>query len=707
MTKEEHSPQKNLSLKELLQKEDLGFRLLVGFICVLFLAAFLHFRETRIEVLEFNAKAPRFIVSQIDFEFPDEEATVILKQDALSEIGEIYKINEREVHEARFEFENFLIQNREWKSEIPTATFEELYKAADILEEALINIRFTDPRTLQKIKEFQQPISRYVAYLPPNVEEPAFLPATVWTGVQDFASKEWDFSPSTMGYVIEFFKSRRWAFDEDFASKSSLRQIIEKQVPEKFTRIRAGTRVIDQGERVSARHVAMMKAMKDAMNEHRKLLSPLPILSSFLFAFLFVLVSALYFRMNHPEFIRSLQKLSLLVTIVILTLIFAKGTEYFLLHNSAGLMDSLRYPLIIPFSTILICVLLNGRIALYASTFLAIILSVTLAVDHSRFLIINIITSFAVIISAKSIRKRKEIFHISAKAFLSAVPILFAFQFGANSFWSVSLANDLICCFVFLAVSAILVVGLLPLLETIFRVVTEMTLMEFMDPNNELLRRMTVEIPGTYQHSLVLGNLSESMAHAIGADGLFCRVATLYHDVGKLNNPQFFTENQQGGMNIHQLLTPAESAQVIIAHVKDGEALARKYRLPEPFIDIIREHHGTTLVYYFYCKELELQGGDPSLVDQSKFRYPGPKPRTKESAIIMIADTIEAASRSLENANEKTLTQLIDRLVKDRAEDGQFDDSALTFEELGRVKKTLVKTLLLTHHIRIKYPERK
>jgi len=203
-----------------------------------------------------------------------------------------------------------------------------------------------------------------------------------------------------------------------------------------------------------------------------------------------------------------------------------------------------------------------------------------------------------------------------------------------------------------------------------------------------------------------LGNLAEICAGAIGANGLFCRAATLYHDIGKINNPQFYTENQQGVVNIHQLLTPLESAQVIISHVTDGEEIAKKARLPQSFIDIIREHHGTTLVYYFYRKQLELKGNRVEEVDEAQFRYPGPRPRTKESAIIMICDTIEAATRSLEIINEQTLTELVNRLVSEKAEDSQFDDCQLTFEELANIKKTLVKTLLLSHHVRVKYPKK-
>jgi len=230
--------------------------------------------------------------------------------------------------------------------------------------------------------------------------------------------------------------------------------------------------------------------------------------------------------------------------------------------------------------------------------------------------------------------------------------------------------------------------------------------MEYMDPNNELLRRLSLEAPGTYQHCLVVGNLAEAGARAIGANDLFCRAATLYHDIGKLFNPHYFTENQLGGFNIHQLLTPLESTHVIIAHVAEGEALAKKYRLPQGFIDIIREHHGTTLVYYFYCKQIEQMDGDTSKVNEKLFRYPGPKPHSKESAIIMIADTVEAASRSFDDVTEENLTQMVNKLVSEKAEEGQFDECQLTFEELGIVKKAVVKALLVTRHIRIKYPAR-
>lgn len=683
-----------------------GWRLFVGFICVAALAVFLHFREVRIEVLELNTTAPRYIVAQIDFEFPDYETTIVLKQQAMQDIGEIYQINDGEIRDVRYELENQLIHDKNWRSAAPMSTFEEMYKAADEVETQLLEARFTDPRTIQRIKDLNLPEQSFYEFMPESVENPSALPQEFWIKVANLTAANGHFHRETINYVIQAFQSHQWTLVEDTGLIHSLRMQVSRTVPEKLTRVQAGTRIIDQGELITSRHLTMMQAMKQAISESRKVSDPLTIIASVLLSLIFVTISGLYFRISQPAFIRSLREISLFVCIVILTLCFAKLTEFILLKSTVNVIEGVRYPIVAPFATILICILLSPRTALFAATFLSIILSVSLAVDHSRFLVLNLVTSIVVIISTKGLRKRKEVFTVCIQSWFSAIPVLYAYCLSEGRLWSATLVFDIASSFVFLLMTAVLVVGLLPALETLFGVLTDMTLMEYMDPNNELLRRLALDVPGTYQHSLVLGNLTEACAQAIGANGLFCRAATLYHDIGKIMNPQFYTENQHGALNVHQLLTPLESAQVIISHVVDGEALGRKYRLPDPFIDIIREHHGTTLVYYFYRKQLELKGGKVEEVDEKAFRYPGPKPRTKESAIIMICDTVEAASRSLEDSSEKSIGQLVDRLVLERAEEGQFDDCQLTFEELGKVKRTLTKSLSLAQHVRIKYPKK-
>lgn len=683
-----------------LSSNNRGWRLLVGLFCTICLAFFLHFREIRLEVLELNTAAPRYIVAQIDFEFPDTDTTLVLQQQAMQDIGPIYQIDEGDIRQAHLELEQQLIQGGVWRQRAPASTFEEMYRAADLLETTLLEARFTDPRTIQKIKELHFPQSFFYD------ADHTSLPANFWETIASQVEAQDHLHSETVAFLVESYEKRSWNLVEDSALVHTLRMQVRQSVPSRYTLVSAGTRIIDQGEVATPRHLAMMQAMKKAMSESRKLYDPLTIVASFLLAIIFVTISALYFRISQPTFIRSLQHVSLFVCIVVLTLLFAKGTEFAILKNMSNFMEAIRYPIVAPFATILICILLTPRTALFAATFLSIILSVSLAVDHSRFLVLNLVTSIVIIISTKGLRRRKDVFTVCLKSWGSAIPVLIAYSWSENQLWSGALFLDIGSSFVFLMIIAVLVIGLLPALETLFCMLTDMTLMEYMDPNNELLRRLAIEVPGTYQHSLVLGNLAEQCAQAIGANGLFCRAATLYHDIGKLMNPQFYTENQQGALNIHQLLTPLESAQVIIAHVPDGEMLGRKYGLPAAFIDIIREHHGTTLVYYFYRKQLELKGGRTEEVDERAFRYPGPKPRSKESAVIMICDTVEAASRSLEDVSEGSLRKLVERLMSEKGEEGQFDDCQLTFEEVTKIKNILVKSLLLAQHIRIKYPKR-
>jgi len=683
----------------------LGKRLLIGLLMMICLALFLHFREVRIEMLEPGTIAKNYVVAQVDFEFFDQDSTLVLRQEALKDIGSIYQIDEKELKERRLNFENFLIHHHQWRDQAQESTFEEMNRIADAVEDVLVVARFTDLRTLKKMGELHLDVSDYFV-VPAHKGASAILPAEFWQQVSKEVLEE-DVPAHSVQFVVNYFQKFQWTLDNDLVSQKTLKEIVEESVPEKVRKIRSGSRIIGQGERVTAKHISMLQAMKSALGEGRKLWQPLTIMGSLLFSLLIVLLGTYYFKFNHKDILKSLNKLSLYVTIVIVTLIFSKIGEFLLLKNSSSVTEWIRYPLFVPFAAILLTVLLGSEVALFTTCFLSVLLGISLAVDSSRFLVINLILGVVAIIFSRALRKRKEVFIVCLKVWLSGIPILFSYSFIKNNFWSITLIGDFVSTLCFMLLTAILVIGFLPLLESLFHVMTDITLMEYMDPNNELLRRLSVEAPGTYQHSLVVGTLSEAAAQAIGANGLFCRVSTQYHDIGKLFNPHYFTENQMGGFNIHQLLTPAESSQVIIAHVPEGETLAKKHGLPQSFVDIIKEHHGTTLVYYFYCKQVEQEGGNVDAVDEKIFRYPGPKPRSKESAIIMIADSVEAASRSLEEVSEGSLTELVNQLIDDKNEEGQFDECQLTFEELGLVKKAIVRTLSVTRHLRVKYPGRK
>lgn len=684
--------------------KSVSIRYLIIALFGLTLFAFLHFREVQVEIPELNSIAPGYIVSQVDFNFPDEEATIILRQDALRDISKIYQLSQKDVRQKRIEFENFILYNQTWQEQAESGTYNQLYGMIDLLEKALIQVRFTDARTLEKLKELGFPTQHYQIYTPNTLFEEMILPPFVWDEIQEetFSSKK--YTPLEIALIIEFFKNSHWHVEEDVPTQKLLRKRIQAEVPEKMTHVSAGNRIVDQGEKVTARHIVMLQAMKSALGESRHLTHPLTFLGSLILTLLFVGIFISYIKINYFHLLISNRTLFLLVTILILTMGLSKLTEFFLLNSKSGMTDFFRYPLLVPLAAILICSLIGANVATFASGFLSIISTLALAFEWEGFLLLNIIASLVAILSTHNLRRRKEIFVVCLKAWLCASAAILSLHLYQNRIDHWSLLSDVLSSGFFMLLTAVLVVGILPLLETGFSIMTDVTLMEFMDPNNDLLRRLTIEAPGTYQHSVVVGNLAEAAALAIGANGLFCRVSTLYHDVGKMATSQYFTENQMGEVNIHQLLTPQESAQVIMAHVAEGVALGREAGLPEPIIDIIKEHHGTTMVYYFYRKQIEKMGGDKSKVDEREFRYAGPKPHTKESGIIMITDSFEAASRSLEKVNEETLTELVERLVREKVEDGQFDQCSLTFEDLSVIKRVLVKTLLAAGHSRIKYP---
>jgi putative nucleotidyltransferase with HDIG domain len=248
---------------------------------------------------------------------------------------------------------------------------------------------------------------------------------------------------------------------------------------------------------------------------------------------------------------------------------------------------------------------------------------------------------------------------------------------------------------------------LLPMVEKIFNVQTDLSLIELGDPAHPLLQELIRRAPGTYNHSITVASLAEGAAEAIGARGLLVRVGAYFHDIGKMLKPGYFAENQGQGDNRHRSLVPAMSTLVIIAHVKDGADLARQSKIPESIIDFIQQHHGTTLVEYFYRQASESKKSNPdgAEVDESSFRYPGPKPQTKEAGILMLADAVESASRVLVEPTPSRIESLVEDISRKRLLDGQFDECGLTLEEVRKIGDSLVKSLTAVYHGRVKYPD--
>ena len=251
--------------------------------------------------------------------------------------------------------------------------------------------------------------------------------------------------------------------------------------------------------------------------------------------------------------------------------------------------------------------------------------------------------------------------------------------------------------------SGMLSIALVPYFERTFNILTRFKLLELGDLSHPLLRDLSVKTPGTFYHSMMVATLSEAAADAVGADSIFTRVACYYHDIGKMKRPKFYVENQEGGVNPHNAISPFLSALIIAAHTKEGAELGKEYKIPKEIRDIMYEHQGTTLLAYFYNKAKQIDEN----VQEEDFRYPGPKPKTKESAIIMLADSIEAAVRSLDEKTPVTIETMIRKIIAGKMDDGQLSDADLTFKEIETIIKVFTKTLMGIHHVRIKYPGQK
>ena len=307
--------------------------------------------------------------------------------------------------------------------------------------------------------------------------------------------------------------------------------------------------------------------------------------------------------------------------------------------------------------------------------------------------------------SLREIRTRKKLIEVSLLA--TIVVFLTATALGIIQYNGEQMSN------VFLhagtAAAATFVVGIfiqafLPIIEQAFGIATSMTLMDYSDANQPLLRKLAMDAPGTFSHSLLIGSISESAAESIGANGLLCRVGAYYHDIGKIHKPAYFVENQMGSISRHEQLSPAMSQLIIAGHVKDGIEIAKEFGLPAVLRQFIETHHGTTLMEYFYHEARKKQDDRQTPVSDSEFRYPGPKPKTKEAAIVMVADAAESACRTLADQTPAKVETLVHTLVMKRLQDGQFDECELTLRELSRIEASLSKSLAAHHHGRIAYP---
>lgn len=450
--------------------------------------------------------------------------------------------------------------------------------------------------------------------------------------------------------------------------------------------------IVKDGEPVTESQIEILESLGLLSESGETMAMFLLFLILALFVMLILIVQYVYIS-KYTKLIEGnkVKNLMLINMITVITLVLAKGFS---------LISVYLIPL--AFAPIVISQLIDYRISLVISSLDLIFIAVIAEFD-AKVIIIGLINILVASMILRNVQQRNEIMYSMLYLILISTLINFSVEGILSTNMKVVLINCLYSA-LGVAISSIIAIGTLPFFEMTFNIMTIVKLLEISNPNNPLLKRLLMEAPGTYHHSMTVANLAEVAADEVGANPIITRVGAYYHDVGKLERPYFFKENQYNDDNPHNRITPNLSALIIISHVKDGIELAKKNKIPQRIIDIIREHHGTTLVKYFYYN-VKNAAENPDDINPDDYKYLGPIPQSKESAIIMLADSTEAAVRSIKEPNEEKIKKMIYDIVDDKLQSGQLNDSELTLKDIEKIKECFIKSYNGMYHKRIEYPK--
>ena len=459
--------------------------------------------------------------------------------------------------------------------------------------------------------------------------------------------------------------------------------------------ILSGQKIIDRGEIVTSEKYIILESLRTESVQRSETFSQkrLILVGQILFVGVFILFFMLYLNLFRKEYFKHRGSLSLLFVLIVL---YTVATSLLTSKTSINI-NILPYAML----AIVIRVFLDSRTAFMTYLITILICSIALRLPYD-FILVQTAAGLAAIFSLRELSQRSQLFRTAILVILTYSLIYFAFELIVENDFS-KLNGRMYIYFVINGVLLLFAYPLLFMLEKTFGFTSNVTLVELSNINNELLKQMAETVPGTFQHSMQVANLASEAANRIGANSQLVRTGALYHDIGKMENPAFFTENQSGGVNPHKNLNYEQSAQVVINHVTDGLKLAEKHNLPKEIKDFISTHHGHGKTKYFYISwKNEHPGEEPN---DEKFTYPGENPSTKETAILMMADSVEAASRSLPEYTEESISNLVDKIIDSQVAEGYFKNCPITFKDIETVKSVFKEKLKTIYHTRISYPE--
>ena len=473
----------------------------------------------------------------------------------------------------------------------------------------------------------------------------------------------------------------------------------EDAVPRTLGFVQENERVVSKHERITPELKLKLDSLRRAKVDRGSTAdTPMQIVGTILHAALVLSLYTLYLRLFRRRIYNDNRRLSLIGLLILLIGLLTYATR------ELDVNAPLEYLIVVPAAAMILTIVFDSRVGFYGTVIMAYLVAGIRGNDYSIALA-SVVAGALAVYSVRDMKNRTQIFR--SLLFIALGYGLTILALGLERYEApLVMAEEFAYGIVNGLISPMLTYGLLIFLERFFRVTTDLTLLELAQFNHPLLRMLAEQAPGTYHHSMTMATLAEAGTAAVGANEVLARVAGYFHDIGKIVKPTYFVENQKGTRSRHDKLAPRMSSLIIAAHVKDGVALAREYKIPQEVIDFIPMHHGTTRIDYFYNKAMQLAARDPdeTKIDEQDYRYPGPRPQTKETGIMMLADTIEAAVRTLDDPSPQKLEAMIDEFIKQRFEEGELDECPLTLKDLTKIKEAFLGVLVGIYHTRVKYP---
>ncbi|MFZ5596853.1 MAG: HD family phosphohydrolase [Bacillota bacterium] len=473
-------------------------------------------------------------------------------------------------------------------------------------------------------------------------------------------------------------------------------QAVRDSEPPVMVTVRSQEKVVGAGEVVTQEQVEKL----EALGLSRGGVPWQEIIGNALLVALLMVVVLFYLYQQCREIYMNAGVLYLLGIIVVVTLALAKGILAIELARSPHMGALLGYMVPVGTAGMLVAILIDSRLAVLVVSLISFILA--LMAEGVNFGLVGLVSGITGVYSVSKLSQRGDLARAGFYTSAATVVAIIIMGLVSNLPLYIVFSSALIFGVINGILSSVLTNGSLPYLENAFGITSSVRLLELSHPSNPLLKKLLTEAPGTYHHSIIVGNLAESAADMVGGDSLLVRVAAYYHDIGKIKRPYFFIENQLSSDNPHDKIAPTLSTLILTSHVKDGLELAREFKLPKAITDIIEQHHGSSLVTYFYHKAREMGGNN---IEEDEFRYEGPKPQSKEAAIVMLADSVEAAVRSMQNRTHGRVESLVRKILRDKLMDGQLDECELTFKDLEKIAESFLKVLSGIFHSRVEYPD--